>query len=524
MGAGRHSLAWKIALANILLALFAVLTAVTLQYRKERRRLEDDMRRELSQALASGALSIQGERTEALANGLSGSDTRALDDLLRSLALVNPSVARIYILGRGPNGLPHLVSARGVAQETDLAPAATTRVAACFNQGLLVTTPVYEDADGEWLSAFYPLRNTQGRVVAVLGADLRASDLKVEARGWLKSTLLSGLAAVAVGVVLSVLLARGVTRPLKLVAASTSEIAAGNLNICLNLRSRDEIGELANSFNRMVERLAAAAEERDRLHHELLEKQRWEQELSLAAEIQQSFLPVFFPHSPRYQTNARTMPAEVVGGDFYDFVEFSDDRLGIAIGDVAGRGIAAAVYLARLVSDFRAAALRAGSPHDVLERLNQQLLVRSTRGLFVTMTYLVLDSASGELRYSSAGHLPILRRKGETGIVEVLAEDRGLPLGIVSRPNLCERCLVLEPRETLLLVTDGVIEALSGNHATFDFDRLVEIFRRQPPADNRLVDAVFEEIGRVSAAARPEDDMTVLTLSLLTSPVQVLNR
>ena len=127
----------------------------------------------------------------------------------------------------------------------------------CLERGVPITTNIYDDSDGQWFSAFHPLRDRQGRVVAVLGADQRASDLQVEARERLKSTLLSGFAAAAVAVLLSFFLARSVTRPLKLMAESTSEIAAGNLNICLNIHSRDEVGELADSFNQMVERLSA---------------------------------------------------------------------------------------------------------------------------------------------------------------------------------------------------------------------------------------------------------------------------
>ena len=111
----------------------------------------------------------------------------------------------------------------------------------------------------KWFSAFHPLRDRQGRVVAVLGADQRASDLQAEARERLKSILLSGFAAAALAVLLSFFLARSVTRPLKLMAESTAEIAAGNLSICLNIHSRDEVGELAASFNQMVNRLSVAA-------------------------------------------------------------------------------------------------------------------------------------------------------------------------------------------------------------------------------------------------------------------------
>jgi sigma-B regulation protein RsbU (phosphoserine phosphatase) len=293
---------------------------------------------------------------------------------------------------------------------------------------------------------------------------------------------------------------------------SAALIASGNLNICLNLKRGDEIGELGDSFNLMVEKLAIANQERDRLHAEVLKKEKLEQEIRLAAQIQQSFLPVSFPWSPLYRTNARSVAADVVGGDFYDFVELSENQIGIVIGDVAGRGIAAAVYMARVISDFRAVALRTESPREALEKLNHQLFSRSTRGIFVTMTYLVLDSARGELKYSSGGHLPALLRKGGTGKVEILDEDSGFPLGIALRANLGERSMKLEPDDELLLVTDGVVEGLCACHDVFNFDKLVEIFQYRRSHENGMVDAVFEEIARASSAGVQQDDMTVLTL------------
>jgi sigma-B regulation protein RsbU (phosphoserine phosphatase) len=184
-------------------------------------------------------------------------------------------------------------------------------------------------------------------------------------------------------------------------------------------------------------------------------------------------------------------------------------RQGIVIGDVAGRGIAAALYLARLVSDFRAAAARASSPRDALERVNQQLLMRSTRGLFVTMTYLVLEAQTGELCYATGGHLPMLRRTGATQGVEILYGDEGLPLGIEKDSLLTDHKIQLVAGDTLLLVTDGVVEALGPDRDHFQMDKVAEIFRQAGSGADQLVEDLFEEIGR-KCPAPPEDDLTVL--------------
>ncbi len=504
----RPSLAWKIATANILLALFAVLLAGMLQYRKERRILAATMRQELAQVVTSGSMLIDGERTEGLVQGGNAAEAEPVKQVFRSLLISSPAVDRIYVVGPGADGQTRFLVGQGVG------PGAVISVPAreCLERGIPITTNVYDDADGQWFSAFHPLRDRQGRVVAVLGADQSASDLQVAAQERLRSTLLSGFAAAALAVLLSFFLARSVTRPLKLMAESTSEIAAGNLGICLNIRSRDEVGELAASFNQMVNRLSAAAEERARLHQELLEKQKLDQELRMAAEIQHSFQPLTFPCSEWFCTAARTMPAQVVGGDFYDFIDLGDRRQGLVIGDVAGRGIAAALYLASLISDFRAAAARASSPREALERVNQQLLLRATRGLFVTMTYLVLEVQTGELCYSTGGHLPMLRRRAGTREVEVLYGDDGLPLGIEKNPLLADRRIQLAAGDTLLLVTDGVVEAVSPDRNVFRMEPLAEVFGGASSGASQLVVDIFEEIGR-RCTAPPEDDLTVLALT-----------
>ncbi len=513
MGVRRVSLAWKVVAANTLLAVFAVLMVVALEYRKDRRLLESTIRRELSQAVGAGASLLEGLDLESLAGQADAREEPAVTEKLRALQKTSPAVSSLYILARGPNGEPRVLGSLGTVEQVRFAPDVETSLNLSLDRQVPVQTDVYEDARGQWISAFHPLRNRQGRVVAVLGADFRASDLKLQAREKLHSTLLSASAAALVAVLLSLFIVRNVTRPLKLMAESTAEIASGNLNVSLNLRSGDEIGELGQSFNRMVERLAAAAEERDRLNKQVLAQEKLQQELKLAAEIQQSFLPVVFPFSTSYKTNARSVPAEVVGGDFYDFFELTGDRLGIAIGDVAGRGIGAALFMARLISDFRASALRANGPREALERVNQLLLARSTRGMFVTMTYLVLDPAAGEIRYSSAGHLPALRRSGRTKAVRALDSDQGLPLGISESPGLEEGRVKLERDDALLLVTDGVIEGLCDCHEKFSLEKLIEVFSRASSGHEQYVDAVFEEIAHLSPPRLQQDDMTALSIS-----------
>jgi serine phosphatase RsbU (regulator of sigma subunit) len=520
MHLARPSLAWKIAIANILLALFAVLLAGTLHFRKDERMLSAGIRQSLDQVATSGALLIDGERTEALVQDPTPATTVPIAQVLRSMQIADPDVDRIYILEIKPNGDPVYLLGEGIKTESNFEPIMARRVRRMMDHSAPDANQIYDTSDGEWFSAFHTLHDRQGKVIAVLGVEQQASDLKTESQERLRSMLISGFAAAGVAVLLSFLLARSVTRPLELMAESTAEIAAGNLDIYLNIKSHDELEALANSFNQMVRRLAAAAAEQARMQKELLEKQKLDQELSLAAEIQRSFMPSEFPCTPTFCTRAKTVPAQVVGGDFYDFIDLGEDRQGIAIGDVAGRGIAAAVYVARLISDFRAAAARASSPRIALDRLNQQLLSRATRGLFVTMTYLVLEAKTGEVCYSTGGHLPILRRSGSTKKVEILYGDEGLPLGIEREPLLVDRKIQLAPGDTLLLVTDGVVEALDTDRNTFTMDRLAEVFSQNGTGAGEVVEGVFNEISRVSTDPAG-DDLTVLAVTWSPAPVGV---
>ncbi len=512
MGVKRHSLAWKIVVSNTLLVVLAVFLMVVLEFQKDRKLLESNTRHELSHEVVTGAVLLEGSKVEELIQGSSGQGREEVAKTLESLLNETPSVTRLYILVRETTGEPRLVMLSGSEAEAKFEPVIKANMGYVLAKQKPIETPIYKNDEGRWISSFCPIRDHRGRVVAVMGGDLLASGLRLETREKFESMLLTGLGAALVSVVLGLLITRNVTRPLKTMTKSAALIASGNLNICLNLKRGDEIGELGDSFNMMVEKLAIANKERERLYAEVLRKEKLEQEIRLAAQIQQSFLPASFPWSPHYRANARSVAADVVGGDFYDFVELSENQIGIVIGDVAGRGIAAAVYMARVISDFRAVALRADSPREALEKLNHLLFSRSTRGIFVTMTYLVLDSSTGELKYSSGGHLPALLRRGGTGRVEVLDEDSGFPLGIVSRASLGERVLKLESDDELLLVTDGVVEGLCACHDVFNFDKLVEIFEYRRSHENGVVDAVFEEIARASTAGVQQDDMTVLTL------------
>ncbi|MCK4244921.1 MAG: SpoIIE family protein phosphatase, partial [Candidatus Omnitrophica bacterium] len=206
---------------------------------------------------------------------------------------------------------------------------------------------------------------------------------------------------------------------------------------------------------------AGIAIENARLHQFLLDKQRVEEELRIARLIQKNILPKKYPIVKGTEFWARNIPAEGISGDFYDFIELSPEEIGIVIGDICGKGIPAALSMAKTIGDFRVVASlhnRVASLPEKLSRtmttMNNILAEGSTLGLFATLIYSVLNTKKGTLTYVNAGHpLPLIRH--QTAEIELLNGKKGLPLGIFSGLSFEEEEIKLKEGDLLLLYTDG---------------------------------------------------------------------
>lgn len=267
--------------------------------------------------------------------------------------------------------------------------------------------------------------------------------------------------------------------------------------------------EVFETFCRQV----AVAIENARLHKGMMERERERQQLEIAAVVQQSFLPSHFPTCPRnrFQVDAQTIPASVVGGDLYDFPSRSDDWLALAIGDVSGKGVPAALFMAMLISDLRFTALKFCSPGDVLRAVNAGLATRARRGMFVTMQYLLLDAATGAVRAANGGHVPLMWYHRRTGTAEPVELPGGPPLGILPEAAYPETTLALEPGDILLLLTDGVLESMNARGDTFGLSRLTEVMEAAGTHGRTLLHPVLDAV-EAFAGGRRHDDLTVVEL------------
>lgn len=272
------------------------------------------------------------------------------------------------------------------------------------------------------------------------------------------------------------------------------------------------------AIQRLEERNRALQAALDELHAaqaELVEKQKLEHELALARESQMSLLPHALPALPGFDFGARLLPMSQVGGDFYDFIPLDDRTLGIAVGDVSGHGIPAALIMAITLALLRARACPGCAPSAVLAAVNQELLKLDTRRMFVTVLYGVLDLATGDFTYARAGHeSPVLALPDEPPCLLDLA--RGRLMGLFADIALADAQLSLPPGGSLVLYTDGVVERRGPQRAFFGEQRLVAaVAQVRGLSAQAICDGLLAAVEAFDADGAPDDDITVLCVRRL---------
>lgn len=293
-------------------------------------------------------------------------------------------------------------------------------------------------------------------------------------------------------------------------------VSQGELIGLLNLGSRLSEQEYSRDDFRLLQDLATQASpalrvaqlaQRQKL--EARQRERLEQELRVARIIQETLLPREIPSLSGWELAVHWQPAQEVGGDFYDFIQLPEDRLGIIIADVTDKGIPAAMVMATTRSLLRSAAENLESPGQVLARANDLLYPDIPAKMFVTCLYLILNSATGHICFANAGHnLPYLRTKD--GVVE--ARATGMPLGLMQGMDYEENEVTVAPGQRLLLSSDGLVEAHNPNREIFGFPKVKEIMAEEHNSSG-LIEILLDELGNFTGEDyEQEDDITLLTI------------
>jgi len=301
-------------------------------------------------------------------------------------------------------------------------------------------------------------------------------------------------------------------KPLKKLKDGVLELGTGNLDVTIDVKSKDELGLLAGTFNKMTVDLKNSIEESAR---ERAEKERIGAELNIATQIQASMLPYIYPaypHRDEFDIYARMQPAKEVGGDFYDFFLIDDNTLAVVMADVSGKGIPAALFMVITKTLIQNTALSGKSPEEVFRIVNTVLCESNDACMFVTAFLGYLDIRSGKFTYVNAAHNPpLIRRAGESfEMMEVLA---GFVLAGHEKSLYMQHEISLNPGDEIFLYTDGVTEAANNEQELFGEERmLMAVNKHLNLPMERFVRNVRNEIDAFANGAEQADDIAMLIL------------
>ena len=354
--------------------------------------------------------------------------------------------------------------------------------------------------DGEPSTVFYsPLEKTGWSLVVIL-PKMRYYIVVFGACILLSLCLLTGL--LAVYIICRVTIRRS-TRPLQILASSADEVAKGNFYAPLpDIRHQDEIGLLRDSFGNMQHSLRQYIEE---LKTTTAQKTAIESELSIARDIQNSMIPCDFPHLEGLEMYGSMTPAKEVGGDLYEFF-VRDNYLYFCIGDVAGKGVPAALVMTNTCGAFHLLAESESEPIRIVSRMNDMLSRDNSMTIFVTFFAGVLDLNTGHLRYCNAGHIaPIVDGNP-------LPVESNLPIGAIPDWNYTTQEADIAPGSTIFLYTDGLDEAENAECQRFGKKRILEVMQTASQQPRPLIERMTQAVGEFVGDTEQSDDLTMLAI------------
>lgn len=251
-----------------------------------------------------------------------------------------------------------------------------------------------------------------------------------------------------------------------------------------------------------------------RVASQLSRREQLERDLRVARQIQRSLLPASVPDVPGLDFAVHYEPAYQVGGDFYDFIWHDRSRLAVAVGDVAGKAISAALYMARLTSELRSRAAIAGTPSQLLRRVNRAIARLGDDGMFATLVYCIYDLEHRSLVFTNAGHcLPLLRRGDQVFPLEA-ERAHTPPLGVTPELDAAEARVQLSPGDLLLLVSDGILEARDAHGDEYGLSRLSSCLRGTTGTSDQVIQAILADVGAHTGPQAQGDDMTIVAMRI----------
>jgi serine phosphatase RsbU (regulator of sigma subunit) len=300
--------------------------------------------------------------------------------------------------------------------------------------------------------------------------------------------------------------------PVRRLADAARQIGQGNFDVSVNTKSSNELGQLAETFNQTAKSLKEAQKM-------MLEKNRMEQELTIARQLQHSFLPDKFPRRANLDIYGHCRTAQAVGGDYYDVLELDKDNIGLIIADISGKGLSGLLVMSMVRNVLRSQAQRYQSPRRALIETNLLLMPDFQKGRFVTSFLGIYNLPNRLLTYANAGHCPLIYYRAKDNITAAL-EKSGRPIGLFSSSDFDARLeegrLELGNDDFILLFTDGITEARNGLEDPYGEQRLLELIPTlRDLSSRRIVEEIFSQVNRFCGKEGSlGDDITIMVMKV----------
>ncbi|HEX6986105.1 MAG TPA: GAF domain-containing SpoIIE family protein phosphatase, partial [Planctomycetaceae bacterium] len=269
--------------------------------------------------------------------------------------------------------------------------------------------------------------------------------------------------------------------------------------------TRDDLDVLASVAGQI-----GLAVENARLHTELVAQRDMQRELDFAMQVQLGFLPSHPPEVPGYEFFDYYEAAQRVGGDYFDYVELADGRVAVTVGDVAGKGVPAALLMARLFSSARYQLLTRPTAGEALGALNTEIARTALGHRFITCLFAVLDPKTHTVTVANAGHMAPLIRDAAGKVAPLGQKESGMPIGIARDQAFAEVVRPIGPGDTLLMYTDGVTEAMSPENELYGRERLVRLVRSGRQPIRELIESVVADVARFAGDRPQRDDICLV--------------
>lgn len=387
-----------------------------------------------------------------------------------------------------------------------------------------ISSEFFDDKDAKYEVStricLVPTLVADGTQVVITCARLDTMDLFPLLKKSIAFLLAFSLGVVLLAIIITAFLSRRIAMPIKKLSNFTTELAASNFSSDLKLKDAllekelgsSEVSHLANSISSMQNTLATYIKN---LKQETEARKTIESEIKIAGEIQTSFLPCEKWKNDKISISAKMLPARQAAGDFYDFFTLKDGRLSLSVGDVSGKGVAAALFMAKADTILRASLELAKSLPKMAECINEVLCSNNDSCMFLTLFLCAINFDKNELAYVSCGHNPpiIKRANGETFYLNATAN---IALGIVPETSFVRERIEIKEGDSLILYTDGITEAVSKTGAFYGENRLLEVVKKSKPnaSSDEISNAILSDVKQFSADTEQSDDITLLVATL----------